>query len=185
MLPRLVMPLCLLAVSMFLAQSSSPVDFLADKDMPGAFISFDRIGAVETGVEGQTEQRIWLRFHNNYKFPITLKTFPLTGDDPMFVSKGSKSQIGVVYQIKSTNGDRKKEALPEPDIVGHVFTAYPVESGEEVVFSVPAQHLSGPLYILVPFEIASETFASRRVSAPQHFAVFYGASLTRAAPRQR
>jgi hypothetical protein len=53
---------------------------LIRKDRPSVFIEFDRSGKAPPLFEGEKEERIWLRLHNNAQWAIEFCSFSLNGE---------------------------------------------------------------------------------------------------------
>ncbi|SRR5712692_1897487 len=59
----------------FQAQRKMPrkqADVRIRKDEPGVYLTFERVGQVKIPEVGEGNERIWLRFHNNTRWPVML-----------------------------------------------------------------------------------------------------------------
>jgi len=149
----------------------SAQDFLIDPHMPGVFVSFEKTVSGQRPIfQGESTKRIVLSLHNNYRFPIAVATFDL-----------GEGQVGITYEISST--DQSSNAKVPRGYSEEVLTMQEVTSGSHLSFSVPANHLSGSLYLRIPFELGLESRATKGGAAPLHFAVFYGSLLPPSAER--
>ena len=156
-----------------IAQSSQRV--LIDESMPGVFVTFERSGIRKPVFQGESEKGIWLRLHNNYRFPIEVPTFDL--------GKG-RPEVGVTYEVGSVT--QNSSSKPPSGYDEEVVTMNRVASGQDLLFSIPAEHLSDSTYLRIPFRIECETRTTKGGAAPQHFAIFYGSSLPNiASPTKR
>lgn len=82
--------LCIMA-SGFQAQqkgSRRQAEVRIKKDKPAVYLTFERIGRVKLPEVGEGYNRIWLRFHNNTRWPIMLEMADVTsgeyGDAELF-----------------------------------------------------------------------------------------------------
>lgn len=66
--------------------------FLLDQSKPYVYLEVDHIGAREPRNEGEPNNGIWLRLHNNCAIPIVIRTF---GTPP----NGRKGEIGVLDNV--------------------------------------------------------------------------------------
>lgn len=143
---------------------------LRDASRPGVYLE-----QRQRPKSDQRARRIWLTLRNNYGFPITVGTYPL--DDQTFVQDTASEEVGVVYDVGSTShaSDRVLRSADAP----HVITGYLIKPGEDLRFSVPANDLAESKYLRIPFTMTAEDDATKLIAAPQHFALFYAATLTR------
>lgn len=140
-------------------------DFLIDPHMPGVFVTFEKTISVQRPVfQGESTKRILLKLHNNYRFPIEVPTFNL-----------SDGEVGVTYEISSM--DQSSNAKIPRGYSQEVMTMQEVTPGDDLSFSIPANHLSNSLYLRIPFTLGLESRATKGGAAPQHFAIFYGSFL--------
>ena len=130
---------------------------LIRKDRPSVYIEFERSGKAPPLFEGEKEERIWLRLHNNTQWAIEFCSFSL---------KDEYGDVGIVYEVKrsrtpigmievSSNQDALPEErnqqeparTPQGYSTADTCTPYSLDSGKFVVFSIPREHLGKNLYI--------------------------------------
>jgi hypothetical protein len=144
--------------------SKSRNGVLLNRDMPGVFITFDKSGAREPRSVGETGSGIWLRVHNNYRFPIQI---PATGSD-------SLGEVGVLYDLEEPSVNSE----PRFNRSHHdVFSMSQLSPGENALFSLPSEELQASGALRVRFEIDDEDKATKGGPAPTHYAIFYGSLL--------
>lgn len=133
-----------------------PVGPLVNSSNPGAYITSGQPLAC-----GETELRLVL--HNNYRFPITVTVI------------GSESGAAKVsYEVIDTVATTPRVVA---QVAEEVSTKQEIQPGRHLTFCVPTEYLTASRYVRVPFEIKNET-STTKAAAPEHFAVFYGESLS-------
>jgi hypothetical protein len=135
---------------------------------PSAFISFEK-----TGTQNAKES-IWLRFNNNTKWNIYVRT---TGFDK------ETDEYGVSYEVKILPD--WKDKIKENDVpfgrqIAHVGSVRTIESGKSLLFNVPKSHLAEGLYITVDFSYEWELtgFGGGGGLEISHRAAFFSWQLT-------
>ena len=89
----LLMPLVCLSTASGMGQSSQDKggSMLIRKDRPSVYIEFERSGKAPPLFEGEKEERIWLRLHNNTQWAIEFCSFSV---------KDQYGDTGIVYYVK-------------------------------------------------------------------------------------
>jgi len=142
-----------------------------DQRYPSVFISFDHAGKREPLKKAESNDGIWLRLHNNTKVPLF---FPIFGvPEPL-------GQMGMFYEIIPASKETPPEVLPWGYSVGHLSSAYLLEPGGSVLFSVPREHLPKAVALRISFNYAWELDEKAnyvRKGEPQHYVLFYSSSI--------
>lgn len=116
-----------------------------DLTKPSAYITFEKFGERKPQSQGESNQGVWLRFHNNTKWNLNVNTLGCTkeyGDCIVF----HKVQRLPNYEDKIKNSD-----VPTGYRMAHMASVWTIESGKSLLFSVPKEHLAKGLFILVDF----------------------------------
>lgn len=132
------------------------------KSKPHVFVSFEREGKIDPLYDGQSDRRVWLRFHNNSRWQV------------MFCSSPVPKEYGeteVAYEIERYKGSGETPGTRSSDDCGYLL----VEPGESILFSVPREHLSKGLVVRIPFRYKWENNAdgSDNLLEPKHFVYFH------------
>jgi hypothetical protein len=135
--------LCIMASGFQAQQKRSPtqVGVRIKKDRPAVYLTFERIGRVKVPEVGEGYDRIWLRFHNNTRWPIMLEMADVTpgeyGDAELFYDVLSGNEVIVRRQC-------------------HACTLNALGSGRSMTFSVPDGNLAKGRTIRVRFSFSWE-----------------------------
>lgn len=148
-------------------------DNVINTKRPSAFITFERFGKKMIERLGDKNDFVWLRFHNNTKWKITIKT---AGFDR------EHGDFGVFYevQVQPLWKDKIKESdVPIGRRMAHVGSVRTIESGKSLLFSVPKEHLAEGLYIIVDFSYEWEQYGDSggNVLDIIHQATFFSSNL--------
>ena len=136
------------------------------KNKPHIFVSFEREGKIDPLNAGQSDGRVWLRFHNNSRWTV------------MFCSGAVPKEYGeaeIQYEIERYRGSGDTPDTSSSDNCVYLL----VRPGRSVVFSVPREHLAAGLAVRIPFRYKWETDSdgSDNLNEPKHFAYFYSEDL--------
>jgi hypothetical protein len=138
------------------------------KDRPSVYISFERQGILKPLHTGESNRRVWLRFHNNSKWQVGFCVWNVPKE------YGDKD---VTYEAERYE-NKSKPAPITTDPEGSCPRVF-IESNKSVLFSVPREHLSEGLAIKVQYhyewEIEPDGFMSE--SEAKHFAYFYSSDI--------
>jgi len=160
------------AVTPLLSQTTKPPNkFLVDVNRPFVYLKFDHIGPGAPRREDEPTSRIWVRLTNNCLIPITVRANGVPDESP-------KDEVGVQYDVvanakpqgtvtlylpssaigKSENDkstDQKDQQGKEQGVprgyLFHVASLITIDPGEEILFSLPVNHLSRNRHIEIPF----------------------------------
>jgi hypothetical protein len=170
--------LVLLSGAMLTAQDQPRQDFVIDKTKPYVYLKFDHIGPRIPVQNGEGNKGIWLRVVNNCHIPIVLLGFnPPKGDpgvglfdeivreEPLLTFSANpepepEPQSADVNTPKAPVANENSEAsdqqnhdqMPE----GYSFElpgAIHVPPGQEILFSVPMNHVTDEWYLRVRFAL--------------------------------
>lgn len=133
------------------------------KDKPTVYISFERTGKREPLLNGEGDEGIWLRLHNNTRWSIKL--------DMNDVPSEEYGDADLFYEVVA---DEKVVV----DMRCHVCSSDRVPPGESLLFSVPQEHLAKGRAIRIRFTYEWEEDENRSTSGePQHHVSFYSSKL--------
>lgn len=147
-------------------------DCILDATKPSSYITFERFDRRTYVRVGESDEGIFLRFHNNTKWNLFLVTRGV--DDP-------KMDHLVSYDVRWIPGmewKQKQAMLPIGTQISHFARIQKVKSGGSLLFSVIKGHLSDGLAIFVSFsyewEYNGDTGGDLSIS---HQAPFWSSSL--------
>jgi hypothetical protein len=134
-----------------------------DKERPSVFLTFDRAGQREPLKASESPKAVWLRLHNNTRWPIMVfsRSAPSDkyGDALLF--------FDVVLEGKVIIEDKC-----------HTCSFSNIEPGRSLLFSLPSDSLSKDQGIRVLFnygwEKQNDVLSGRE---PEHYAYFYSSQL--------
>jgi len=112
------------------------------KDMPGVYVMFGRAGQLKSPEKGDEEQRVWLRLHNNTRWPLRL--------DMGGVPSAEYGDVELFYDVVSGRGDLIFRGQC------HVCTINELGPGKTLMFSVPGEDLAGEHSIRISFSYSWE-----------------------------
>lgn len=154
--------LCSLMYGVYAQQKSQAEDRIR-RNQPGVYLTFERAGQVKVSEPGEERERVWLRFHNNTRWPIML--------DMSGAPRKEYGDAELYYDVLSA---RKLIFHGEC----HVCSRNSVAAGKSLVFSVPRGDLAEGRGIRVLFsygwEDQNDVTAGREA---EHYAYFYASQL--------
>jgi hypothetical protein len=137
--------------------------FRIRKDMPTVYITFERTGKRKPLEQGESDEGVWLRLHNNTRWPLRLAMNGVPkeyGDAALFYDVLSEGKIVIEGRC-------------------HVCSSNELRPGSSLLFSLPTEYLAKGGAIRVRFsygwEQPDDVFADRE---PRHFVYFYSSKLT-------
>jgi hypothetical protein len=147
----LLVTFCLITISIGAQQkrvARKGADVRLVKGKPSVYITFERLGEREPLEPGESREGIWLRFHNNTKWPISFRSFGVPkelGEVGMYyeieelpqspLERGSHSSTEAKEEIK------RKSEIPIGYLPGDSFDVISIESGDSILLGV-----SHPIY---------------------------------------
>jgi hypothetical protein len=123
------------------AQQKSQVEVRIRKDRPGVYLTFERVGQLKVAEPGEDRERVWLRFHNNTRWPIVL--------DMSGVPSEEYGDAELYYAVLSG-----RELIIRGEC--HVCSLNELGPGNTLIFSVPRGALGDGRAIRVRFSYAWE-----------------------------
>jgi hypothetical protein len=160
-----------IASASLLAQSSKTggTDFLIDVNRPFVYVNFDHIGLGIPRDTTEPKSRIWLRLRNNCRLGIVVRANGVPDDSP-------KDEVGLEYEVvanpatnvvsfsassadkresgqsgNSQTAKTKSDEIPR-GYMGEVASSVTVGPGQEILFSMPINHLSKRWHVEIPFD---------------------------------
>jgi len=189
----------LVATPVALSQGATGAnDAKLDKARPAVYITFECAGTREPRREGESNQGVWLRLHNNLRWQLTVPGF---SDPTNFAQAHHGNEVQLYYDVEDTRTRRGRTLLREvpeksngresqserripPPPVGYPKTdlvrTISLASGDSVLFSIPSEHLTRDLAVSLTFQFQWEG----SMDETQHRVFFYGSDLPDKAVRQ-
>jgi hypothetical protein len=164
--------LFLATLYVFAQTASTAKDFVIDQNRPYVYLKFDHIGVGIQRNENEPISRIWLRLVNNCRVPIIVSTFGVPGGSPKGEAGVMDNVVPVVISGVTVGHGIQVESIPPPlapvepeqkvpakntmDEMpgGYMFevgSSDTIPPGKDILFSIPANHLSKRWYVEIPF----------------------------------
>lgn len=157
-------------------EAKNPSVVLLDEKAPGAYITYLESYTSEYRAREESGRRAIFRFHNNYRFPVQVSVYNVEDEDMAIEQlKAKVNVVGIVYDLFQDTEARQPRMVRR--FAEEVMTIVSIDPGEDLYFSVPVEHLTSHSEIWIPFDIESETNATKGGLPPQHFAVFWGSHM--------
>ena len=153
--------LCFLAVPVRSQTVQAPTGFVMNVNRPFVYVKFDHIGPGVARSKDEPNLRIWLRLTNNCRIAILVQASGVPDESP-------EDEVGVQYEVvrnpeisilplnpreeKTTIQEKPKAAELPRGTMFHVASLVSIEPGNDILFSVPVNHLSDKWHIEIPFE---------------------------------
>lgn len=141
------------------------------KGQPSVYITLERVGQLKSPEPGDDKDRVWLRFHNNTRWPIRLD---MGGEAP------------------AEYGDAKLfiDGLLDGELVFrnrcHACTTNMLGRGRSLVFSVPRGDLGKGRAIRVRFSYGWEDWGDVLAGRePEHYVYFYASKLPQSSQQSK
>lgn len=133
------------------------------KDKPTVYISFERVGKRAPLRNGESDEGVWLRVHNNTRWPIFL--------DMNDVPSERYGDAVLFYEVLSD----EKVVI---DARCHVCSVSKLPPGKSIVFSLARNYLAEGDAIRISFNYEWEADENGSTSLePQHYIYFYSSDL--------
>ena len=134
-----------------------------NKKSPTVYLAFVRNGTLVDSSNSEKEERIWLRLHNNSRWPIWI--------DASGASKGG-GDASLYYDTLSAF--EKVDELHRC----HVCSTIPIAPGRSILFSIPKEDLTKTYAIRTSFEYEWERYTDiSGGDEPTHYVYFYSSEL--------
>lgn len=165
--------LLLLATLGTLGQTADTVSsFVIDPNRPYVYLRFDHVGVGIRRNEGEPTSRIWLRLVNNCRVPITVSSFGVPDGSPEGETGVMDEVVPVIVSGIPVGVRIPETTLPPPlgpatpeqrpptsakadempsGYMSEVRSSESIQPSEDVLFSVPTNHVSKRWYFEIPF----------------------------------
>ncbi len=167
----------LLLVAPCLVAQSTPKSFVIDQSKPYVYLKLDHVGARKPLSPDEAHKGLWLRLVNNCRIPIVLGIFnPGTGDpgvgvfDEIVPAAAIKGLMVAGPSGRAQQTESPKEKPPE-GYSSEVFSTTIIKPGEDLLFSVPLNHVSPSWHMQVKFKLHLSD--AERVTEPETTLAFY------------
>jgi hypothetical protein len=147
-------------------KGTTSVDVRIVKNRPNVFISYERIGKREPQDVGDSDEGVWLRFHNNSRWQVGVCMFDVSKEN---------GDVGFNYEVERYENAVGEETPVANDPEGSCSIGL-IRPGKSLVFSVPREHLADGLAIRLRFRYEWESDTNTIAGGgrePFHFAYFY------------
>lgn len=153
--------LTLLLCATALASENTANSFVINKSKAYVYLKFDHVAHRKVLSPRESPEGLWLRLVNNCRVPIIVATFnPGTGDPGVGLYD---EVIPVIVRGPYFQGERAGEKPPKPPHALHeippkgytaeVFSTTIIEPGNDLLFSVPLNHVSPSWYLQIIFNL--------------------------------
>lgn len=130
--------------------------FVIDASKPYVYLKFDHIGTREPLSPNEPRTGLWLRLVNNCRVPIIIGIFnPGTGDPGVGLFDDIVPIRPRTFPGRPREEDSQgsaKETRPE-GYSSEVFSTTTIEPGENILFSVPINHVSAWWHMRITFNL--------------------------------
>jgi hypothetical protein len=181
---KLVVVFILLFGASTFSQELKPSDFVIDPSKPYVYLKFDHIGPVKSNSDNEVETYLWLKVVNNCRIPIVFRAsgpppgYPGVSLEDEVVEREQGLQIILDKDFEKFQRDqelRKEKLKHKPQ--GYWFEVSGVASvqpGQELLFSVPLNHVDDYWYMRVKFALdLSNSSVSSATLGPFIYLPFY------------
>jgi hypothetical protein len=131
------------------------------KHNPTVYISFVRTGKADPVLNGESDQRVWLRLNNNTRWAIWIDA---NGVPSKLYGDAARS-----YAVEDKNWSHLYGST-----MCHVCSRIPLPAGRSLTFSVPREDLEKDQRIHVTFSYDWEEHSEDSASEVEHSIFFYG-----------
>lgn len=140
----------------------TPEEVRLKKDSPTVYITFGHVARREPLRAGESDQGVWLRLHNNTRWPIVLEMNGVPSE---------YGDAGLFYDLLS-----ERKVIQEGRC--HVCSSNKLSPGRSLVFSLPREYLGKGGAIRVGFSYGWEDPDDVSAgSEPEHYVYFYASKL--------
>lgn len=131
------------------------------KDQPGVYLTLERVGQVKVPKPGEGRDRVWLKLHNNTRWPIMLE---MSG-----VPSKEYGDAELYYDVLSG-----RELIIHLEC--HVCSYNSLGPGKSFVFSVPLEELGAGRALRVRFSYGWEDWDDASTGREAQHYVYFDAS---------
>ena len=133
--------------------------FVIDENRAYVYLRFDHVGNGVKFSDDEPTQRVWLRFVNNCRVGIVLRTFSAPDGSP-------KDEVGVMHRIvkdsqfwittdepelEAEDAEAHQEAKMPGGYYFDLASAETIPPGKSLLVSVPVTHLSKLWHVEIPY----------------------------------
>jgi hypothetical protein len=169
--------------------SNTKENIKINQNQPSVFIKFERFGKRKPVGDDESEDKVWLKLHNNTRWSIYFCIFNLYDKHGNEASYENAVESGINYQVEKVNKTlvgagvgNSTTKFPEEDNLAiprgmptiHGCSLYELASGESALFNVEKRELTEKLRIKIKFNYEWETETN---NSPLHYVYFNGLSL--------
>lgn len=141
-----------------------PKDFVIDQSKPYVYLKFDHVGPRKPIGEGEGKVGLWLRVVNNCRIPILFVSHDMPSGSPGVMLDDEVVEVEPTLQIFGSTAEvdeyERQEKLRRSNL-HHKPNGYQSEvagvarivPGEELLFSVPRNHVNKDWYMRVKFAL--------------------------------
>lgn len=151
---------------------------------PGVFVTFEGFGKRTPIREGESDNGIWLRMHNNMRFSISFCIYGLSEKSRLPVKPEANTQIGLYYDVilnaRALDDDRPLPNIPIGYPIVGACQNYELQSGSSLLFAVPREHLADELSIKIQFNYEWEKTTENN---PSHLVFFNSTNIPKTGSR--
>lgn len=147
-------------------KGTTSVDVRIVQNRPNVFISYEQVGKREPQDVGDSDEGVWLRFHNNSKWQVGVCMFEVSKEN---------GDMGFNYEVERYENAGSEEVPIASDPEGSCSIGL-IKSGKSLVFSLPREHMAEGLAIKVRFRYEWESDTNIIAGGgrePLHYAYFY------------
>jgi hypothetical protein len=130
-------------------QSQTPGKLALDPTRPIVYIEFDHAGPREPIENGEPKQGIWLRLVNNSVVPIDVEAMGTSTNSKLVILPDVITPI----ERRIPRSGVSREEMPVGYASG-MGVAQTIAPGKDLIFSVPANHVSLNWFMQVPFRFS-------------------------------
>jgi hypothetical protein len=107
-----------------------------DSRKPSVYVSFLRFGTREPVYTGESNQRVWLRLHNNTRWPLVLDAHGASGEA---FARGTEEEVGLFVSVEEVLKVRQFEVRSSP-----LTDPQPLPPGSAIEQPIQAQPSATP-----------------------------------------
>ena len=122
-------------------------EFIINPAKPFVYVRFDHAGDRKPTSLEEPSSGLWLRLVNNCRLPIRVLGFDIGTGDP---------GLGLTYSVVAESAIADNEILTEmpKGYPFHVGSRITIPGGKDVLFSIPANHVTKDWHIEIDFTFA-------------------------------
>jgi hypothetical protein len=148
------------SLSCFSQTNNESENFRLIQTKPSAYITFEKFGKREPDKNDESKEGIWLRFHNNSKWNLFIRSLGYDKEKVYSIPYEVRERESFDVETYTVAGEKQvtqnltsndnKSKIPR-GYIAHTSNILKIESGDTFVFSIPKEHLAKNLYISVAF----------------------------------